>query len=112
MIEESQRTQSTLGENLKAEDADMELTSLGEAAAQPLEVEREVGRQETETSGSRFFIELLICSILLWALLFAKQNVYGQSLLSQLKPLLVQEIESETLQNFISEAEEAIKQIL
>ncbi|MBE6022834.1 MAG: hypothetical protein E7231_06325 [Cellulosilyticum sp.] len=68
--------------------------------------------QESELKVSRFFIELFICSILLWSLLFMKQSSYNEQIGITINRMINQEIQTEWVQNLIKELEVAVKQIL
>ncbi len=61
---------------------------------------------------NRLFIELLICSLLLWSLLFIKQSPYENQVTQIIKQVLEQNIQSELVQEFVEELETAVKQIL
>ena len=60
---------------------------------------------------SRLFVELLVCSLLLWSLLFIKQSHYEEQVTQTIKQVLNQNIQSEPLQEFVEKIETAVKQI-
>lgn len=66
----------------------------------------------SEGHTSYFFIELLICSLLLWSLLFIKDTNYGIQFTTIVKQTLQEEIQNQTAQEVIKEVERALKQVL
>lgn len=67
---------------------------------------------DSEISVNYFFIQLIICSFLLWVLLFVGQSHYRISTFSTIEAFLTKEITYEPIQIVKHEFEQAITQIL
>lgn len=72
----------------------------------------EQGLNEKSKRGTLFLVQLLICSLLLWSLLFIKESIYGKEYMSNLTKILTQNIEIEPVQRVVNQLTVAIKQIL
>lgn len=72
----------------------------------------EQGLNEQNKRGTLFLVQLLICSLLLWSLLFIKESIYGKEYMSNLTQILTQNIEIEPVQRVVNQLTVAIKQIL
>lgn len=103
MIKESPRTSK-----MQEEDN----YSLMNEIEQPLDVETTEVKSSSEVKTSYFFIELLICSLLLWSLLFIRGTNYGLQFTTLVKQTLQEEIQNQTVQEMIKEVEEVITQVL
>lgn len=68
--------------------------------------------QSGEAHVNYFFGELLICSILLWSLLFITNWDQGRSIIHYVGQVLDQQCSIEVVQDFVSELEKNIKTIL
>lgn len=68
--------------------------------------------QEVEAHLSYFFIELFICSLLLWSLLFMSKSEIGVEAASYMENILEEKCSIEMVQAFEVKLEEAIKQII
>lgn len=68
--------------------------------------------QETQTQLSYFFIELFVCSLLLWSLLFISQSEWGTRVSLYVGNLLEEECSIQAVQAFEGKLEEAIKQMI
>lgn len=60
-----------------------------------------------EEKTSYFFIELLVCSVLIWSLLFIKNTEFA----TMIKNTLQQEIQNPTVHELIQEVEDTLKQV-
>lgn len=67
---------------------------------------------EQGKSGALFWGQLLICSLLIWSLLFIKQSIYSKECISSITQVLTKNIEIEPIQRVVNELTVAIKQIL
>lgn len=112
MIEETTRSEKVIlekqnHENLFSESQDLE-EILGE--------ERLSIEPSSDTAGeikiSYLFLEFLVCSLLLWSLIFIKQSPRGSEITFTLQNILSEESQSAHVQEFIEDFEAAIKQIL
>lgn len=61
---------------------------------------------------SLVFIQLLICSILIWSLLFMKDSPYGKPMIHELNQLLSEDIKFAPVEQVIKRLTEAVEQIL
>lgn len=61
---------------------------------------------------SVFFIQLLICSVLIWSLLFMKDGPYGQQIINELNKILSENIKVAPIEQAIDSLTVAVKQIL
>ena len=68
--------------------------------------------KEAERHTSYFFIELFICSLLLWSLLFMSKSNLGIRITSYVSHILKEECSIEVVQAFEIKLKEAIKQII
>lgn len=97
-----------------------ELNSNVEEASRNIEVEEEgnstslnIDKLDEQGKRSALFLgQLLICSLLLWSLLFIKESIYGKECMSNITQILTQNIEIEPVQRVVNELTVAIKQIL
>ena len=111
MIEETSRNYATPIENIEDEKQAFEVKDAVDVN-EPEKAFDEKLPQESELKVNRFFIQLFICSLLLWSLLFMKDTRYEHQVTQTIKQVLKQNIQSEPIQDFISEVEVAVKQIL
>lgn len=96
-----------------------ELNSDVEKDSRHIEVEEDnstsLNIDKLDKQGKRralFLGQLLICSLLLWSLLFIKESTYGKKYMSNINQILTQNIEIEPVQRVVNELTVAIKQIL
>ena len=97
-----------------------ELNSNVEEVSRNIEVEEEgnstsldIDKLDEQGKRSALFLgQLLICSLLLWSLLFIKESIYGKECMSNITQILTQNIEIEPVQRVVNELTVAIKQIL
>ena len=61
---------------------------------------------------SYFFVELFICSLLLWSLLFMSKSEIGVKVVSYVENILEEECGIEKVQVFEEKLEDAIRQII
>lgn len=61
---------------------------------------------------SYLFAELLICSLLIWSLLFLKDSSYGKTIMDSISHMLSQNINIEPVESVINTLSEAARQIL
>ncbi|MBQ1273849.1 MAG: hypothetical protein U0L26_00185 [Cellulosilyticum sp.] len=111
MVEETQRPY-TLNDDINLEDTIDTDEILNQKELPKIEQAfDEKQSQEQTLKINCFFIELFICSLLLWSLLFIKQSLYSNQLTATIKQVLGQNIESVYIQEFKEELETTIKQI-
>ena len=67
---------------------------------------------EPNKSRSLFWTQLLVCSILLWSLLFLKDSDYGKLYLSTITQVFMNNIEIEPVQQVINKLTMGIQQII
>lgn len=110
MIEETPRTKNSRFEEIIDEDQVSNSVSMVQE-----EQDSNLSMSETpisEVKTSRLFIELLVCSLLIWSLLFIKQSAYESQVIQTIKQVLDQEMQYEPIQDLVKEIEIAVKQIL
>lgn len=61
---------------------------------------------------SLVFIQLLICSMLIWSLLFMKDSSYGKPMIHKLNQILSEDIKFEPVEQVVKRLTETIEQIL
>ena len=109
MIEETPRIKNIIDEEVMEEDlVQNPLTQIQEQ-----DISAPISESQfNEFKSSRLFMELLICSLLLWSILFIKQSVYERQVVQTIKQVLDQSVQSQPIQAFVEELETAVKQIL
>lgn len=106
MIKETPRTHTVQKES------EYPMITIDEPIDEAYYEEKQEDNKLPQERTSYFFIELLICSLLLWSLLFVKGTNYGTQLTTMVKHTLQQEeIQNQTVQEVIKELEAALKQV-
>ena len=100
-----------LNSNVEESSRHIDVEEEGNSTSLNIDKLNEQGLNESKR-GTLFLVQLLICSLLLWSLLFIKESIYGKEYMSNLTKILTQNIEIEPVQRVVNQLTVAIKQIL
>ena len=100
-----------LNSNVEESSGHIDVEEEGNSTSLNIDKLNEQGLNESKR-GTLFLVQLLICSLLLWSLLFIKESIYGTEYMSNLTKILTQNIEIEPVQRVVNQLTVAIKQIL
>lgn len=100
-----------LNSNVEESSRHIDVEEEGNSTSLNIDKLNEQGLNESKR-GTLFLVQLLICSLLLWSLLFIKESIYGTEYMSNLTKILTQNIEIEPVQRVVNQLTVAIKQIL
>lgn len=109
MIEETPRIKNSGFEDIIDDNLLQDSTSLIEESTEKLS---RSDTQVNEVKSSRLFIEILVCSLLLWSMLFIKQSKYEEHVTQTIKQVLDTKMQNGPIQEFVEKLETAVQQIL
>lgn len=112
MIEEMQRNNALHQNNQPDYQEEKNIEEPSQQVIEPMGRDEEAIPQQAQLRVNAFFIELFICSLLLWGVLFIRESVYGKQLMLTIDHLLNQQVTIAPIETLISEIEVAVKQIL